>query len=76
MIEGKIDTYFTVEEFAAMVGRSEKTIRNWAAEGRLVFADLCGVPMIRLSAIENLITGDAPKEARTGRLANRLMGVD
>lgn len=43
MIQGKRDTYFRVDEFAVMIGRAEKTVRNWAAAGRLAFVYLFGV---------------------------------
>lgn len=76
MIKGTSDTYFTLAEFARMLERSEKTIRNWVSEGRIVPCDLCGVTLFRLSAIENLITGDVPRTAPKGRLARRLIGQD
>ncbi len=74
MIEGKRDTYFTVEEFAAMIKRSPRTIQNWISLRRLRPRYLFGIPMIPLSAIENIIAEDAPPHAKEGRLAMRLMG--
>ncbi len=72
MIVGKLDTYYTVAEFAAMVGRSEKTIRNWASEGRVQFAQLCGVDLVSLTMVESLITGRLPHDAGDGVLALKL----
>lgn len=73
MITGRRDTYYTVAEFAAMIGREEKTVRNWAAEGRLQFVHLCGVPLVPLSMIENLLAGAAPATATDGMAAMRMM---
>jgi hypothetical protein len=73
MITGRADVYFTVAEFAAMIGREEKTVRNWAAEGRLQFVQLCGVPLVSLHAVENLITGVATPTATDGMAAMRMM---
>lgn len=73
MIAGRHDTYFTIEEFAAMIGREAKTVRNWAAEGRLRFAHLCGVPLVSLQAVESLIAGTAPAHAADATTALRLM---
>ena len=74
MISGRTDTWFTVEEFAAMVGRSEKTIMNWASEGRLQFAELCGVKLVALSMIENLITSYGPVATPSAEAALRIIG--
>ena len=73
MISGRNDTYFTVSEFAGMVGRSEKTVMNWRTEGRIQFVSLCGVPLIALSMVENLITGAAPAGADAGGAALRMI---
>lgn len=72
MITGRTDTWFTVEEFAAMIGLEMKTVRNWVSEGRLQFVYLFSVPLISLTMIENLITGTAPSGAADGKLALRL----
>lgn len=72
MIQGQHDTYFTVEELGRMISRDEKTIRNWAASGRLQFVHLCGVPLISMAMLENLITGVVPPGAGDGKLALRL----
>lgn len=74
MIEGKRDSYFTVEEFAAMINRSPRTIQNWISLHRLKPKYLFGVPMISLSSIENIMAEEAPPHAKEGRLALRLMG--
>jgi predicted transcriptional regulator len=55
MIRGTSDTFYTVPEFARLVGRTEKTIRNWASEGRITLVHLCGVPLVSLKMVENLI---------------------
>lgn len=73
MITGRKDTYFTVDEFAAMIGREAKTVRNWAADGRLQFVHFCGVPLVPLSMIENLIGNVVPPTAADGRAAMRMM---
>ena len=73
MIQGRHDTYYTVQEFAEMVGRSPKTVRNWASSGRIVFVHLCGTPLVSLSTIENLITGHVPLGAEDGKLALQMM---
>jgi hypothetical protein len=73
VITGKRDTYLTVAEFAAMIGRDEKTVRNWSAEGRLRFVHLCGVPLISLRMLERLIEGVAPERADDGLAALKLM---
>lgn len=73
MIAGKNDSYFTVEEFAAMINRSPRTIQNWISLHRLKPRYLFGIPMIPLSSIENIIAEDAPPHAKEGRLALRLM---
>jgi hypothetical protein len=76
VIKGHSDTWLTVEEFAAMSGREEKTIQNWVSAGRMQFVHLCGVPLISMTMVENLITGTAPSGAADGtvalRLANRM----
>ena len=72
MIVGRRDSWFTVEEFAEMVGREPKTVTNWASQGRIQFVRLCGVPLISLSMLENLITG-AVKTGETGRVAKRIL---
>jgi hypothetical protein len=74
VIQGRTDAWFTVEEFGAMVGRSPKTVLNWAAEGKIQLADLCGVKLVSMAMIENLITGHVPDGARNGDLALELMG--
>ncbi len=76
MIVGKDDTYFTVEEFAEMIGRSPNTVRNWASSGKIRFVHLCGVPLIALTTIENLILDTVPAGASDGRLARRAMGYE
>jgi hypothetical protein len=73
MIVGRKDTWFTVPEFAAMIDRSEKTVHNWASEGTIQFAHLCGVPLVSMAMIETLITGHVPDGARDGDLALELM---
>jgi len=73
VITGRKDIYFTVLEFASMIGREEKTVRNWAAEGRLQFVHLCGVPLVPLSMIENLIGNEVPPTATDGKTAMRMM---
>lgn len=74
MITGRTDTWLTIDEFAAMVGRSSKTVMNWAAEGKIQFAYLCGVPLVSMRVIETLITGHMPEGAGSERLALELMG--
>ena len=51
---------------------SEKTLRNWVSIGKLQFVHFCGVPLISMTMIENLITGTAPAGTSDGRLALRL----
>ncbi len=75
MIQGRLDTYFTVEEFAAMVGREPKTVENWAAAGKLRFMNLFGVPLISLKMIESLIEGRIPGVRDDGTLARRIAGA-
>ena len=65
MIVGKHDTYFTLSEFAEMIGRSEKTVQNWVSDGRLQFAYFCNVPLISMAMVESLIAGN-PAEPRPG----------
>ena len=72
MITGRHDVYLTVSEFADMIGRSEKTIRNWVSEGRLTAIHLCGVPLIAMSHIETLIAGVPPATAAGGKRALEL----
>lgn len=74
MIQGRTETWFTVDEFAAMVGRSPKTVMNWASEGRLSFADLCGVKLVSMAMIENLITGHCPAAIPSAEAALRIIG--
>ena len=73
MITGRKDSFFTIAEFASMIGREEKTVRNWAAEGRLQFVHLCGVPLVSLSMIENLIGNVVPPTATDGLPAMKMM---
>lgn len=74
MIVGRRDTWFTVPEFAGMIGRSEKTVRNWACDGRLQFVYLCGVPFVVLSMIENLFTGEPATAMQHAEAALRATG--
>ena len=74
MIVGRHDTYFTVDEFAAMVGRSPKTVQNWAAQRRMRFTHLCGVPLVPLSTVEALITGASYTGPSGGNIALEMMG--
>jgi hypothetical protein len=67
------DTWYTVEELAAMIGRSPKTVLNWAVEGRIQFSDFCGVKLISARMIESMITG-APIGTADNTLALELMG--
>jgi hypothetical protein len=73
MIQGRHDTYYTVEEFAGMVGRADKTIQNWVAQGRMRFVYLCGVPLVSLREVEQLIEGRIPEGAERGLPAARMM---
>ena len=74
MIQGRHDTYLTIDEFAQMINRSSKTIRNWHSEGKIQFVYLCGVPLISLLMIENLLEGRMPVGCKKGELAARLIG--
>jgi hypothetical protein len=74
VITGKHDTYLTPAELATMVGRSEKTVRNWACDGRLQFVYLCGVPLISMKTIESMITGTAPASPASADGALRIIG--
>lgn len=74
MITGRTDTWYTVEEFASMVGREPKTVMNWAGEGKIQFADICGVKLVALSMIENLITGHGPAATPSAEAALRMIG--
>lgn len=56
-----------------MIGRSEKTLRNWASEGKLQFVNLFGVQLISCRMIENLLTH--ARGTQDGELARRLMGM-
>ena len=69
MIVGKHDTYITLDELAAMIGRETKTIRNWIADGKLHALYLVGVPMIAMTHLENLLTNHVPEPAKSGRTA-------
>ncbi len=75
MIQGRLDVYYTVEEFAAMVGREPKTVENWAASGKLRFMNLFGVPLISLKMIESLIEGRVSGARDNGELARRVVGA-
>jgi hypothetical protein len=57
-----------------MIGREEKTVRNWAAEGRIQFAYLCSVPLVALSMVETLISGAAPTTPGAADAAVRIIG--
>lgn len=76
MIVGRNDTWLTISEFAEMIGRSEKTIRNWASQGRIQFVHLCGAPLVSLRIIETLIATHADAYPENAELALRLMGKD
>ena len=69
MIQGRQDTYFTIDELAQMIGRSPKTVKNWITEGKLHALHLVGVPMIAMSHLESLLTGFVPPEAKDGLTA-------
>lgn len=73
MIVGRHDTYLTLPEFATSIGRSEKTVRNWVAAGELTFVHLCGVPLVSIAMLENLISGVVPTSAEGGKLALKLL---
>ena len=72
MIKGRNDTFLTVEEFAEMIGREPKTVKNWASRGKIRLVSLCGVPLISLNMIENLIEG-RPTSSGSDELAKRLL---
>lgn len=74
MIQGRSDTWFTIEEFAAMIGREPKTLLNWTSEGKIMFADLCGVRLVALSMIESMIAGHVRPSDDAGELALRMIG--
>jgi hypothetical protein len=74
VIPGRNDTFFTVEEFAGMIKRSEKTVQNWASDGRLHFVYLCGVPLISMAMVESLIAGKAPDAGPAAEAALRAIG--
>lgn len=74
MIQGRQDTFFTITEFAAMIERSPRTVQNWISQRRLKPRYLFGIPFISLQSIENIIAEEAPPDARTGKLARRMMG--
>jgi hypothetical protein len=74
VIQGKRDAYFRVDEFAVMIGRAEKTVRNWAADGRLAFVYLFGVPLVSLALVESLIDGRAETSTVAGDAALRVIG--
>lgn len=69
MIVGKHDTYLTLDELAAMIGRETKTIQNWISDGKLHALYLVGVPMIAMTHLENLLTNYVPESAKSGRTA-------
>ena len=73
MIEGRHDTWYTIDEFAAMIGRDAKTVRNWASKGKLRFAHLCGVPLVSMRMVENLIEGRVATGRDGGEVARRLI---
>jgi len=75
MIQGRIDTYFTIDEFSAMVGREPKTIKNWAAKGELRFVHLLGVPLVSLALVEQLIDGYQAVGDESGQVALRMMNA-
>lgn len=74
MIVGKRDTYYSVAEFAQMIGRSPRTIENWASEGRIKFNRIFGVPMISLRAIEDILEERNDQPRPDEALARNLMG--
>ena len=74
MIVGKLDSYLTVAEFAAMVGREPKTVENWAAQGKLRFVHLCGVPLVSLRQVESLIEGRVPGTRDNAAVARAILG--
>jgi hypothetical protein len=76
MIQGRTDTYFTVEEFAEMIGRSPKTVTNWAAQGKLRFVYLCGVPLVSLALVEQQIDGHQVVGAEADQVAIRMMNKE
>lgn len=73
MIVGRHDTFLTIAELAAMIGREPKTVRNWIAEGKLKAVHLVGVPMLAMSHLESLLTGYVPDDAKNGQKALRMM---
>ena len=73
MIAGRTDSWFTVDELSKILGRSVKTLENWRSEGRIQFVSLCGVPLVALSHIENLITGVVLRGTDEGSAALRMM---
>lgn len=74
MIVGRNDTWLTVKEFAAMIDHEPHTVQNWASQGRIQFADLCGVKLVALSTIESMISGHVPAAPGSGNAALRVIG--
>lgn len=74
MIEGKRDTYYTIDEFAQMIGRSPRTVMNWGSEGRIRFHRLFGVPFVSLRALEDILEERNDRPNADESLARSLMG--
>jgi hypothetical protein len=64
VIAGRADTWLTVDEFGAMIGREVKTVKNWISAGRLAVVDLFGVPLISLAMVEGMLAGAPPTPDR------------
>lgn len=74
MIVGRRDTYLTVAELATMIGRSRKTVQNWAAAGQLQFVYFCNVPLVSMAMVEALIAGQGLEPSVTAEAALRAIG--
>jgi hypothetical protein len=74
VIQGKHDTYLTPRELGGMIDRSEKTIHNWVAGGRLQFVYLCGRPLVSMAMLEALIAGTAGTSPPAAEAALRVIG--
>jgi hypothetical protein len=57
-----------------MIGRSPKTVANWAAAGKFEFVHLFGAPLVSLSMVESLIAGRVPAASPAADAALRMIG--
>ena len=76
MFPGPNDTYFTVDEFAEMLGIARRTIENWAHDraNPFRFCHLGKTPLVSARMVENLIEGRSPNHSTDSEKALRLIG--